>query len=54
MKELQEILIKNLKGYNFEELKITLEAQKVPEVREAVLNAMELYFPNEFMKYLGV
>lgn len=53
MKELQLKLINNLKGYSFKEMKELLNNTKLVEAREAILNAMEKYHNEEFMKWLG-
>ncbi len=52
MKELKKILINYLKGYSFNELKIFLNLQKDPDVRETFLNAMEIYYPEEFLNFI--
>ena len=52
MKELQEKLIENLKGYSFDEILELLNKQEVPEVREALMNAMEKYHKERFYKWL--
>ena len=53
MGELKEKLIKSLKGYNFKELEEMLSSQKEPEVREAIMNAMEKYHEEEFINWIG-
>ena len=53
MKELQKKLVENLKGYSFEELETLLNKNEIPEVREAIMNAMEKYYEKEFYAWLG-
>lgn len=52
MKELQEKLVENLKGYKFEELVDMMNKQTVPEVREAIMNAMEQYHEEKFLSWM--
>ena len=52
MKELQSKLITMLKGYDFEELKNMLNTQSAPEVRGAIMDAMEKYHEEKFNKWL--
>lgn len=52
MKELQNKLIENLKGYSFKELEEMLNSQSQPEVREAIMNAMEKYHEEEFLNWI--
>ena len=52
MKELQNKLVKNLKGYSFKELEDLLNKNELPEVREAIMNAMEKYYEEEFIKWI--
>jgi len=52
MKKLQKQLIENLKGYEFEELLKMLNDNEVPEIREAIIDAMEKYHNEKFMKWL--
>jgi hypothetical protein len=52
MKELKEKLIENLKGYSFKELEEILNKQNEPEVREAIMNAMEKYHTIQFNEWL--
>lgn len=54
MKEMQEKLIKMLKGYSFKELEDMLNTQTEPEVRSSIMNAMELYHEEKFNKWLEV
>lgn len=54
MKELQETLINNLKGYSFKELEELLNKQSEPIVRGTIMNAMEKYHEIEFYKWLEV
>lgn len=49
---LRECIINNLKGYNFEELKRLLEDNTEAIIREAILDAMELYFPEDYNKWI--
>lgn len=53
MKELQEKLIENLKGYNFKEMEELLNRTKLPEARNAIMDAMEKYYEKEFIEWLG-
>lgn len=48
----KEKLIGNLKGYNFNELKIFLKLQKNSEVRGIFLDAMKKYYPEEFIEFV--
>ena len=52
MKELKEKLIENLKGYSFKELEEILNKQSEPEVREAIMDAMEKYHTIQFNEWL--
>lgn len=52
MEKLKEKLIKGLKGYSFEELETLLSNQKEPEVRDAILTAMEKYHEEKFYNWL--
>lgn len=52
MNEIKEKLIKNLKGYSFEELKILLKLQKNPEVRGTIMDAMERYYEDKFLTWM--
>ena len=52
MKEMQEKLVKVLKGYSFKELEGMLNNQTVPEVRKSIMDAMELYYEDEFNKWI--
>lgn len=52
MKQLQKQLIENLKGYEFEELLKMLNDNEVPEIRKAIMDAMEKYHNEKFMKWL--
>lgn len=52
MKELQEKLIENLKGYSFEEILNLLNKQTDPDVRGALMAAMEKYHAEKFYKWL--
>lgn len=52
MKSLQEKLINNLKGYSFEELKGMLDSQSQPEVREAIMEAMERYYEEKYIEWM--
>lgn len=54
MKQLQKQLIENLKGYEFEELLKMLNDSEVPEIREAIMDAMEKYHNEKFMEWLEV
>lgn len=49
---LRECIINNLKGYSFEELKRLLEDNTEAIIREAILDAMELYFPEDYSKWI--
>lgn len=49
---LRECIINNLKGYNFEELKRLLEDNTEAIIKEAILDAMELYFPEDYSKWI--
>lgn len=52
MKELQQEIVKNLKGYTFNELKYLLNKNTMPEVREAILMAMETYHNKKYNEWL--
>lgn len=52
MKELQEKLIENLKGYSFKEILNLLNKQEEPEIRGTLMNAMEKYHKERFYKWL--
>lgn len=52
MKELQKRVVEMLKGFSFKELEDMLNTQTVPEVREAIMNAMEQYHKEQFNKWL--
>lgn len=52
MNEVKEKLIKNLKGYSFEELKVMLNKQTVPEVRGTIMDAMERYYEDKFIAWM--
>ena len=52
MKELKEKLIENLKNYSFKELEEILNKQSEPEVREAIMDAMEKYHTIQFNEWL--
>lgn len=43
MEQLQKQLVENLKGYEFVELLKMLNDNEVPEIREAIMDAMEKY-----------
>lgn len=49
---LRECIINNLKGYSFEELKRLLEDNTETIIKEAILDAMELYFPEDYSKWI--
>ena len=49
---LRECIINNLKGYSFEELKRLLEDNTEAIIKEAILEAMELYFPEDYNKWI--
>lgn len=49
---LRECIINNLKGYSFEELKRLLEDNTEVIIKEAILDAMELYFPEDYSKWI--
>ena len=49
---LRECIINNLKGYSFEELKRLLEDNTEAIIKEAILDAMELYFPENYSKWI--
>ena len=49
---LRECIINNLKGYSFEELKRLLEDNTEAIIKEAILEAMELYFPEDYSKWI--
>lgn len=49
---LRECIINNLKGYSFEELKRLLQDNTEAIIREAILDAMELYFPEDYSKWI--
>ena len=49
---LRECIINNLKGYSFEELKRLLEDNTEAIIKEAILDAMELYFPEDYSKWI--
>ena len=49
---LRECIINNLKGYNFEELKRLLEDNTESIIKEALLDAIELYFPEDYSKWI--
>ena len=49
---LRECIINNLKGYNFEELKRLLQDNTEAIIKEAILDAMELYFPEDYNKWI--
>ena len=49
---LRECIINNLKGYSFEELKRLLENNTEAIIKEAILDAMELYFPEDYSKWI--
>lgn len=52
MKEMQEKLIKMLKGYSFKELEEMLNNQTVVEVRSSIMDAMELYHKEKFDRWI--
>ena len=52
MENMQKKLIKMLKGYSFKELEEMLNNQTVPEVRNSIMNAMELYHEDKFNKWI--
>lgn len=52
MISLKQKLIQNLKGYSFEDLKGMLDSQSEPEVREAIMDAMEKYHTAKFYEYM--
>lgn len=52
MEELQSQLLEKLKGYKFDELVEMLKEQKLPEVRESILNAMETYHTEKFLNWI--
>ena len=52
MKDLQNKLLENLKGYDFNELENLLNKTNLPEAREVILNAMEKYHEKQFYKWL--
>lgn len=54
MRELQEKLITNLKGYDFKELENLLNKNTLPEVREAIMEAMEKYHKEKFNEWIGM
>ena len=47
---LRECIINNLKGYSFAELKRLLQDTTEAIIKEAILDAMELYFPEDYSK----
>ena len=49
---LRECIINNLKGYSFEELKRLLQDNTEVIIKEAILDAMELYFPEDYNKWI--
>ena len=49
---LRECIINNLKGYSFEELKRLLQDNTEAIIKEAILDAMELYFPEDYSKWI--
>lgn len=49
---LRDCIINNLKGYSFEELKRLLEDNTEAIIKEAILDAMELYFPEDYSKWI--
>ena len=49
---LRECIINNLKGYSFEELKRLLQDNTEAIIKEAILDAMELYFPEDYNKWI--
>ena len=49
---LRECIINNLKGYSFEELKRLLEDNTEAIIKETILDAMELYFPEDYSKWI--
>ena len=49
---LRECIINNLKGYSFEELKRLLQDNTETIIKEAILDAMELYFPEDYSKWI--
>lgn len=49
---LRECIINNLKGYSFEELKRLLQDNTEAIIKEAILDAMELYFPEYYSKWI--
>ena len=53
MERLQNKLVEMLRGYKFEELEKMLNEQKAPEVRESIMNAMELYHEDQFLEWIG-
>lgn len=49
---LRECIINNLKDYSFDELKGLLGNNTEAIIREAILDAMELYFPEDYNKWI--
>ncbi len=52
MEELETKLIEMLKGYNFKEMEKLLNKTELPEARGAIMDAMEKYHEEEFVKWL--
>lgn len=53
MRQMKENLIKGLKGYSFGEMLRLLNSNSVPEVRDAIMRAMEMYHTTKFYDWLG-
>lgn len=52
MKKIKEKLIRSFAGYDFEELEEFLNNNKEPEVRDAIMIAMELYHEEQFKEWI--
>lgn len=51
--DLKECIINNLKGYSFNELLKLLGSNTESIIRGAILDAMEIYHPEEYDKWIN-
>ena len=53
LKEFKNIIIENLASEEFDNLLVLLGESTESLVRSAIVDAMELYYPEEYKQYIG-
>lgn len=53
LNEFKDLIIKNLEGEDFNNLRVLLGESTESLVRSAIVDAMELYYPEEYKKFIG-